>query len=273
MHYLLILFVFFVLCTPKKTPYQLDIYFGVPGSGKSTFAAKLAKNAMKESKIIKFARSHPSSLSSWVLASPFFKRSVYVYSNLPIAGARVLNPRDDLGTHLVEHCLIIIDEAGVDYSSRDFKNFPEENRRFFKYHRHEYTQIAIFSQDPDDMDKVIRELAHNRYIVVKSIFPKWFIAKRVRKKIIVDDISKKLISADIKPSPFTDWTWCYGPSVWYLFNSHSRLGLPNRVDWSVYSSDPKKSKLKNILVSAWNNGILCLDFFSNILYTKVIKKK
>ena len=39
-------------------PHVLNVYFGVPGSGKTTFAAYLTKWALHENPIITFCRRH-----------------------------------------------------------------------------------------------------------------------------------------------------------------------------------------------------------------------
>lgn len=71
-------------------PYDTGIYlyFGLPRSGKSTYAAKLAKKALTAGRA--------------------------VYSNFPIRGTFQIT-KDDIGKYLMEDCLIIIDEAGVDF--------------------------------------------------------------------------------------------------------------------------------------------------------------
>lgn len=65
-------------------PYDTGIYlyFGLPRSGKSTYAAKLAKKALAAGRA--------------------------VYSNFPIRGTFQIT-KDDIGKYLMEDCLIIID--------------------------------------------------------------------------------------------------------------------------------------------------------------------
>lgn len=235
---LVFIFIFSMIFSKEHPKYVLSIYCGVPGSGKSTIAAKLADYALSEAPIITYCKDKEDRISRLIMRSGYFKRSQIVYSNLAIAGCRNLDPRVDLGTYLVENALVIIDEAGLDYNSRNFKSFPEENRRFFKFHRHEKCEVAVFSQTASDMDKVIRDLAHNIYIVENFISKKMFVAKKVRRRIGVDPQTSMLRDYDIKPVFLMDYTFCWGPSYWHLFNSHSRLELPEKeIGWEVYPQE------------------------------------
>ena len=94
----------------KKSKYGIYIYFGVPGAGKSTLSAWIAKRSIKKGR--------------------------KVYSNFPIKDCYEIKPREDLGVYHIEESDIIIDEIGLEYANRDFKNFPKPSRYFFKYHRH-----------------------------------------------------------------------------------------------------------------------------------------
>lgn len=103
-------------------PYDTGIYlyFGLPRSGKSTYAAKLAKKALTAGRA--------------------------VYSNFPIRGTFQIT-KDDIGKYLMEDCLIIIDEAGVDFDNRKMK-MTDEQVYFFKNHGHYQADIAFFSHLP-----------------------------------------------------------------------------------------------------------------------------
>ena len=65
----------------------LSVYFGVPGSGKTTFASYLAKKDLKH--------------------------GLKVYSNVPIVGTYRLEPKQDIGIYMIEDARLIIDEASI----------------------------------------------------------------------------------------------------------------------------------------------------------------
>ena len=95
----------------KLQPSRLSVYYGAPGVGKSTFAA--------------------------ALADAYIRCGIPVYSNVPINGTYRVE-KSDLGTYLIESGLLIWDEVGVDFNSRQFKsNFTSAQIKWFKYHRHE----------------------------------------------------------------------------------------------------------------------------------------
>ena len=79
------------LCPPH--PHVLNVYFGVPGSGKTTFAAHLTRWALHENAIIRFCRRHQNILTRSILNSKYLKRRIPVYSNVPITGAYRLDAK------------------------------------------------------------------------------------------------------------------------------------------------------------------------------------
>ncbi len=234
--FIIILYIFHLIMKEPYEKYELNIYVGKTGSGKSTIAGALAHEALRESGIITFCKDRDDRISKFIMSTKWFKRSRIVYSNMPIYGCRKIDPKVDLGVYLVENALILIDEAGIDYNSRNFKNFPDENRKFFKYHRHEKCSVAVFSQSPDDMDKVLRELAHNRYIVKSVPFCSYILAQKVGHVIKVNPKTDQLGSMDLNPVPFVDWTWYKGSKYWHMFDSYSRLDLePKETGWEEYT--------------------------------------
>ena len=154
----------------QKPGNRFDIYFGVPGSGKTTFAAYLAKKRIK--------------------------RNGLVLSNVNIKGTYEVE-RSDIGNYMIKDCLLLIDEAGIDYNNRNFADKKEKMSKeeiyFYKYHRHYNVDIAIFSQGYDDMDKKLRTLATRYYIVKKSILPGFITRKLINKVIGIDDNTKQII--------------------------------------------------------------------------------
>ena len=216
-----------------KHPHVLNVYFGVPGSGKTTFAAHLVKWAISENPIIRWCRKHDNPVSRLILKSPYLKRRIDVYSNVPITGAYQLNAKKDIGNFMIEDAKIIIDEAGIEYNNRNFKTFPQEAIYFYKYHRHYRTSVDVFSQSFEDMDVTLRRLAQNFYVVRKSLVPFCVVVRRIRRKIGVDEQTKQIADLYSMGLPVLDTRRIFSPPLWRMFNSYSRKELPQK-DWKVW---------------------------------------
>lgn len=190
----------------KRLPPQIvSIYFGVPGSGKTTYAAYLARHDLK--------------------------RGIPVWSNVPITGCYQLDPKNDIGNYMISGGRVIIDEAGIEYNNRDFKDFSKKSLYFYKYHRHYQLAIDVFSQGFDDMDKKIRTLAQRLYVVKKGLLP-WFIHRRqIKKRVGINDMSKEIIDEYY----FVPWSTkiIFSPPLWKMFNTISREEYP-RKEWKMW---------------------------------------
>lgn len=185
--------------------YSIDIYFGAPGSGKSTFAACLARKALK--------------------------RGTPVYSNVEIKGCLKLDPRADIGKYNIHDGLVIIDEAGIDYNNRDFKSFKSEENKWFKLHRHYRCDVIVFSQSWEDMDKKIRLLGRNLFLIQKSLIPGLFFRRRISKRVGINDQSGDIVDE----YRFVPWTRRYiiGRRYWKYFDSFVCPPLPDK-HWDTY---------------------------------------
>lgn len=187
--------------TTKKNN-LFDIYIGVPGSGKTTFAAWLTKRDLKK------------------------KRNVYC--NVPIKDTYKID-KSDIGNYLLEHGSLIIDEAGIDYNNRNSskknsKNYmSDEEIKFYKYHRHFDMDIHIFSQALD-VDVTLRRLASEIYLVKKSIIPFCIKRKRILYRIGIDKETRQL--RDEYYFQLFGSRLIFSPKVWKMFNSHTTYELP-----------------------------------------------
>lgn len=188
-----------------KIEHRISIYFGAVGSGKSSFAAWLARKDLK--------------------------RNGKVWSNFPISGCMEFD-KSDLGKYNMQNGRIIWDETGIDADNRNYaKNWTKDQVAFLKLHRHYQVAIDCFSQGFDDMDKKIRVLAQKMYIVKKSILP-WFVyRKEIRKKFAIDDNTKQPIDA-YEFVPFSR-KYIFCPPVWKMFNTLERPPLPEK-EWRIY---------------------------------------
>lgn len=200
----------------RLSPSKLTVFYGQPGVGKTTFAA--------------------------ALASQYLRSGIPVYSNVPIDGCYRVD-KSDIGRYLIEDCLLIWDEVGVDFHARNFKNnFTPDQIKFWKYHRHERCEVMIFSQGFDDMDKVLRTLATEMYVLRRSFLPYIFNAKLIRKRPNIDEYTHQ-------PIDYYDFVRfktrrILAPLYWKLFNSYERLGLPPKdfPQWGTSGRKPEAAE-------------------------------
>lgn len=220
-----------------RHPLQLNVYFGVPGSGKTTFAAYLAKQAQKESIVIKACRRWPCWLTNRILNGKHWKRRMKVWSNVPINGCYRVDARNDIGNYLIEDGKLIIDEAGVEFNSRKYKSFPEAAIYWFKFHRHYGVSVDVFSQSHEDMDVTLRRLAQNFYVVKKSLIPFFIVIRRIRRKVGIDDTTHQIVDAYSFDLPVLGTRRIFCPPLWKMFNTYDHDDLPAK-EWSTWDSAP-----------------------------------
>lgn len=256
---MIIIYIFFIFimvsALQPRNRFVIDVYFGVPGSGKSTFGAYLARNAMKESKLRKKLLGKDSAFSDFLLKVLPLKVREEVFSNYYIKGAIELDIRKDLGRHIIQNALIIGDELGIFLNSRDWKDLESSINVFLKKHRHSKVRCAFISQNPADMDINIRRVTQNFYNVTKSIIPFFVVATRYRRRNGVVGGEIKQIVQDGR-WPF-DCKYCFAPSVWKLFDTHEEMeGLVPRggpdsdmPPWKRYGDDETP-------ISAYNVGVV-----------------
>lgn len=143
-------------------PYRTIMVFGKKGSGKTTLLVKLALKHKKK---------------GW-----------NVFSTMSIPGCSLIKP-DDLGTYAIpKHSCILIDEVGMIWDNRDFKNFKVSTRDYFKLQRQYKHKVYLFSQT-FDVDIKIRNLCDSMYMCF-CLGGFFSYAKEIRRKLVV-----------VKPTP------------------------------------------------------------------------
>lgn len=160
-----------------RNPYKLLMVFGAKGSGKTTLLTKLAyQHARKK----------------W-----------NVYSTVPVPGAHLIQPEDIGHAAIPSHSVIFVDEVGLIWHNRDYKNFDKSLIEYFKLQRHYGHKIYLFSQ-AWDIDKVLRNLTDKLYIV-DCYFSCISIARRIKHKLCVvhpTGDSESRIADDLILEPF-----------------------------------------------------------------------
>lgn len=145
------------------SPYRLYMIFGKKGSGKSSYLSKLALR--------------------------YSKRGWTCYTNMDdmcVAGVRLIDPAK-LGELVPEpHSVVLLDEVGMLYDNRNYKDFKPAVRDFFKLQRH-YQCIVYLASQSYDIDKKLRDLTDGMFLCT-SVGPLG-IVRPIVKKIGLTDAS------------------------------------------------------------------------------------
>lgn len=157
---ILVLFIYVVLTRKYVNPYKLIFIFGKKGSGKSTLLAKLTYR--------------------------YLKRGWSVYSTEASAGdaAECIDPTKIFEYTFPERSCILIDEVSLIWDNRDFKKMDKRVIEWFRYQRKHKCRVYFFSQT-FDIDKKLRDLADDMYLVNKYFRVFAVASHMVRKPVVV----------------------------------------------------------------------------------------
>lgn len=182
----------------------VNYIFGSPGAGKTTVLAKIARQ--------------------------FLRKGRRVVSNTPIGGCYLIQDTDlgyyDFGAGAV----ILLDEAGISYDNRKFKNglmSDPARLQYWKLARH-YLKggvIIIASQSWEDVDKKIRDLSQSYFLIKRSILPWFTTIKPIYKKVDIDKMTHQPTDMYLIGG-FTTWSFCFRPRYYKYFNSFDAPELP-----------------------------------------------
>lgn len=222
---------------------MIKLFFGLPGCGKTTL---LAATAYKESRKKGRRRKYEN-----------------IYSNvrLAIPGVTYID-NDCIGKYDLRNCLLLIDEATLFADSRDFKAFDKGKLTYFLEHRHFRSDIFLFTQQWDGVDRKIRVITDRVYYMYKGLlFGKLFSSYyRIPYGIIIPDKKDngeklgEIVQGYCKPSLMVRLLSkkLYRPFYYRFFDSFETPhypGLPSSYKPYV-KPDKKKKTSKEALVLA-----------------------
>lgn len=155
--FILFLIIIFIYSRKFVNPYRLYMVFGKKGSGKTTYMTKLAVQ--------------------------YHKKGRKIYSNTNIPYATVIDIRT-LGQFVPPpESVLLIDEVGMIWDNRNFKNFRDDVRDYFKLQRHYRNIVYLFSQT-FDIDLKLRNLTDAMFLVTSPI-PILSVVKRIKRTIVL----------------------------------------------------------------------------------------
>lgn len=190
---------------------SIRVWFGVPGSGKTSMAAWLTKNSLKS--------------------------GYKVLSNVEIEGAYKLEP-EDLGKYDMsfdgEGAHVVYDEGSLDFDNRNHKEFAKSTKpQYFALHRHMLNRVDVFSQGYD-IDKRIRDRAGSAGLFyLKRIPLKGFVCyRKIKKVLFIKKEDKQMIDGfEFRGLPRI----CYTKSVWHTFDTLDMSLCPKlQKDWQLW---------------------------------------
>ena len=180
-------FVFFFVYSMFKfrNPYRLHLVIGKKGAGKTTYLSRVGQSAIRS--------------------------GVNVYSNFRLSGATYFDTSIiDSGQYSFDPgSVILIDEAGTVWDSRNYSKFSPHTRDFFKYQRKLGLTVYLASQT-SDVDVKIRILCDD-LLVFRPIFNVFSFGRYYLNRICIVHPSadcEARITDDLVPVPL--WSFLVG---------------------------------------------------------------
>lgn len=239
-HYLVVFSIIpigmFIFYTRKyRNPYKLIMVFGKKGSGKSTLLTKLSVKYLRKGKI--------------------------VYTTVPVPGCRLFDVSLVGKFNFPPESVVFIDEVGMIWDNRQYKNFSNDVRDWFKLQRHNRVTVYLFSQT-FDVDVKLRNLTDYMYLVTNH-FHVLSISRKIKRGIVIvnpDGQSEARIADSLQFEPVflslfgtksIQFTWI--PAWTKYFDSFSlpvRAGMPfnQLAPYSPVPKRPLKQKIRRFSV-------------------------
>lgn len=220
-----VLFLFTAISRKYNNPYRLYFLFGKKGAGKSLYMVKLMLKYLKK---------------GWT-----------VYSDidcLALSGVRLISAKDLGQFRPVEHSAIFLDEAGILFDNRNFKNFDSGLRDFFKLQRKYKCRVYLNSQS-FDIDKKIRDVVDHMALIV-NVGNVFSIYRPIKRSITLTEPSAEAESRIADRLSFESlfkWRVTYLPRYFKYFDSFDappRPEIPYRDVVSDLTSRNVKKTLK-----------------------------
>lgn len=229
--FILFVFIFLVIYLKRKynNPFKLIFVFGKKGSGKSCYLVHEIKKHLKK---------------GWI---------IYTDMSVNIDGVRHISASDLDSFKPVENSLVCLDEVGLTWNNRDFKNFSKGITEYIKLQRHFKVKMIINSQS-FDVDKKIRDCTDSM-ILQSNILNCISVSRPIVRSITLTEPtsdSESRIADRLQFDKFWRWRFYWMPKYFKYFDSHytpDRPEIPFTECSSSLIEDNRKAKKALRLIS------------------------
>lgn len=187
-----------------NNPYRLIFIFGKKGAGKSLYMVK---------QMIRYQKK------GWKVYTDI--------DNCKLPGIRIMSAMDLSEFAPEENSAIFLDEAGILFDNRNFKNFNAGLRDFFKLQRKYKCRVFLNSQS-FDIDKKIRDVTDQMGLMV-SIGNVFSVYRPIRRSITLTEPSAEAESRIADRLSFESlfkWQITYLPKYFKYFDSFAAPERP-----------------------------------------------
>lgn len=177
-------------------PYKLTMVFGKKGSGKSTLMVRMAYEYL--------------ALGWTVFCTERLDGCIHIdYKQI---GYKQIPP----------HSLLLVDEVGMIWDNRNYKDFKPQVRDWFKLQRHYKVRVVLFSQT-FDIDKKLRDLTDDMFLCT-NLLRVFSWAKRITRRVV-------LVKPGADCPARIDEELAYDSLIWWPFGSRILTFIPH---WAPY---------------------------------------
>lgn len=195
-----------------RNPYKLVFIFGKKGSGKSCYLVN---------QLIRYQKKGFTCYTDMLV-------------NIP--GVRIITAEDLKKFRPVENSALFLDEVGLTWDNRNFKNFDKGLTEFFKLQRH-FKCVVFMNSQSFDVDKKIRDVTDS--MVLQSNIANVISVSRpiIRRVALVEATAEgdSRIADNLQFDKLWHWRFYWMPKYFKYFDSHS---IPER-EYIPFNEVPK----------------------------------
>ena len=196
---LCILVGFLIYARRFRNPYKLTFIFGKKGSGKSTY---MVREMLRHQK------------AGWL-----------IYTDMPdccIPGVRLIKAADLAFFIPPPRSCLFLEEVGITFDNRKFKDFSDGLRDFMKFMR-KYQIKCFMNSQSYDVDKKIRDVVDSM-ILMTSIVDCIAVCRPIRKSVTLTEPSaekESRIAEKLEFMSLWNWSLLWMPKYHKYFDSFS----------------------------------------------------